>query len=182
MLVRACNLINTRQYFDLEWPRFWLLTIFYVTLSISMIWSVSKHDNPLFTSTALLSDSLSWIRCIILFLTHWGRDKMAANFLGVGGAVRFLVVGTIGQEERPPRGQLWMEQFLYARLKNGMYYAMAMSVRPSVRPSVRVFRTFRQHALRYQFEIWYIHSIGGTTCRVWVASQLGHFDLVYSQK
>ena len=28
----------------------------------------------------------------------------------------------------------------------------------------------------------YIHSVGGTTCRVWVASQLGHFDLVYSQK
>ena len=33
------------------------------------------------------------------------------NF-GVGGAVRFLVVGTIGQRERPPRGQLWMEQCL----------------------------------------------------------------------
>ena len=32
--------------------------------------------------------------------------------LGVGGAVRFLVVGTIGQGERPPRGQLWMEQCL----------------------------------------------------------------------
>ena len=47
---------------------------------------------------------------------------------------------------------------------------------------VRVFRTFLQHALRYQFETWYIHSVGGTTCRVWVASQLGHFDLVYSQK
>ena len=31
---------------------------------------------------------------------------------GVGGAVRFLVVGTIRQEERPPRGQLWMEQCL----------------------------------------------------------------------
>ena len=57
-----------------------------------------------------------------------------------------------------------------------------LSVRPSVRPSVRVFRTFLQHALRYQFETWYIHSVGGTTCRVWVASQLGHFDLVYSQK
>ena len=75
---------------------------------------------------------------------------------------------------------------LYARLKNGTYYAVAMSVRlsvrPSVRPSVRVFRTFLQHALRYQFETWYIHSVGGTTCRVWVASQLGHFDLVYSQK
>ena len=28
------------------------------------------------------------------------------------GAVRFLVVGSIGQEERPPRGQLWMEQCL----------------------------------------------------------------------
>ena len=33
-------------------------------------------------------------------------------FFGVGGAVRFLVVGTIGQEERPPQGQLWMEQCL----------------------------------------------------------------------
>ena len=57
-----------------------------------------------------------------------------------------------------------------------------MSVRLSVRPSVRVFRTFLQHALRYQFETWYIHSVGGTTCRVSVATQLGHFDLVYSQK
>ena len=56
------------------------------------------------------------------------------------------------------------------------------SVRLSVRPSVRVFRTFLQHALRYQFETLYIHSVGGTTYRVWVASQLGHFDLVYSQK
>ena len=33
---------------------------------------------------------------------------------------------------------------------------------PSVRPSVRVFRTFLQHALRCQFETWYIHSVGGT--------------------
>ena len=56
------------------------------------------------------------------------------------------------------------------------------SVCPSVCPSVRVFRTFLQHTLRYQFETWYIHSVGGTTCRVWVASQLSHFDLVYSQK
>ena len=60
--------------------------------------------------------------------------------------------------------------------------SVRLSVCPSVRPSVHVFRTFLQHALRYQFETWYIHSIGGTTCRVWVASQLGHFDLVYSQK
>ena len=56
------------------------------------------------------------------------------------------------------------------------------SVCPSVRPSVRVFRTFLQHALRYQFETWYIHSVDGTTYRVRLASQLGHFDLVYSQK
>ena len=67
------------------------------------------------------------------------------------------------------------------------YYAVAMSVRQSVRPSIRPsvrprFRTFLQHALRYQFQTWYIHSVGGTTCRVWVASQLGHFDPVYSQK
>ena len=60
--------------------------------------------------------------------------------------------------------------------------SVLLSVCPSVRPSVCVFRTFLQHALRYQFETWYIHSVGGTTCRVWVASQLGHFDLVYSQK
>ena len=31
---------------------------------------------------------------------------------GAAGAVRFLVVGTIGKKERPPRGQLWMEQYL----------------------------------------------------------------------
>ena len=36
---------------------------------------------------------------------------------GAGGAVRFLVVGTIScSEERPPRGQLWIEQYL-TRLK-----------------------------------------------------------------
>ena len=43
-------------------------------------------------------------------------------------------------EHRTVRG-LWKKQgipcFLYARLKNGTYYAVAMSVRLSVRPSVR---------------------------------------------
>ena len=73
--------------------------------------------------------------------------------------------------------------FLYARLKNGRIMLwQCPSVCPSVRPSVRVFRTFFQRALRYQFETWYMHSVGGTTYRVWVSSQLGHFDLVYSQK
>ena len=62
------------------------------------------------------------------------------------------------------------------------FMAVEIKFSEDVRPSVRVFRTFLQHALRYQFETWYIHSVGATTCRVWVASQLGHFDLVYSQK
>ena len=78
---------------------------------------------------------------------------------------------------------IWNIMFLYARLKNGRIMLwQCPSVCPSVRPSVRVFRTFFQRALRYQFETWYMHSVGGTTCRVWVSSQLGHFDLVYSQK
>ena len=81
---------------------------------------------------------------------------------------------------------IWTNDDLFIRpFEKRTYYAMAMSVRlsvrPSVRPSVRVFRTFFQHALRYQFETWYMHLVGGTTCRVWVSSQLGHSDLVYSQ-
>ena len=89
--------------------------------------------------------------------------------------------------------------FLFQKLISGVFFirpfekrdvlcrgnvrpSVCPSVCPSVRPSVRVFRTFLQHALRYQFETWYMHTVGGTTCRVWVASQLGQFDLVYSQK
>ena len=47
-------------------------------------------------------------------LTLYSRVQLRVPLfhVGVGGAVRFLVVGTIGQEERPPRGQLWMEQCL----------------------------------------------------------------------
>ena len=41
-----------------------------------------------------------------------GSSLFFYSLFGVGGAVRFLVVGTIGQRERPPRGQLWMEQCL----------------------------------------------------------------------
>ena len=62
------------------------------------------------------------------------------------------------------------------------FMAAEIKFSEDVRPSVRVFRTFFQRALRYQFETWYMHTVGGTTCRVWVSSQLGHFDLVYSQK
>ena len=44
--------------------------------------------------------------CNILYLSY------LTLYVGLGGAVRFIVVGTIGQEERPPQGQLWMEQCL----------------------------------------------------------------------
>ena len=45
-------------------------------------------------------------------LIHNLIPQLFPRQLGVGGAVRYLVVGTIGQRERPPRGQLWMEQCL----------------------------------------------------------------------
>ena len=31
------------------------------------------------------------------------------------------------------------------------------------------FQTFLPYALRYQFETWYIHSVGDMTCQVWVS-------------
>ena len=57
---------------------------------------------------------------------------------------------------------------LYARLKNGRFMQWQWT---SVRPS---FPGFFQHAFRYQFETWVIHSVGGTTYQVWVSSQLDH--------
>ena len=40
------------------------------------------------------------------------NNDMFHLFDGVGEAVRFLVVGTISKEEKPPWGQLWVEQYL----------------------------------------------------------------------
>ena len=51
----------------------------------------------------------------------------------------------------------------------------------NVRPSVRVFSTFFQPDLKYQFENWYMRLVCGTACRVWDSSQLGQFDLLHSQ-
>ena len=45
-----------------------------------------------------------------------------------------------------------------------------------------VFRAFFLHVLRYQFETWYIHAVGGVARQVRVSFQSGHFDLLYSQK
>ena len=41
---------------------------------------------------------------------------------------------------------------------------------------------FFLHVLRYQFETWYLHAVGGATRQVRVSYQSGHFDLLYSQK
>ena len=46
----------------------------------------------------------------------------------------------------------------------------------------KVFRTFFVHVVRYQFETWHIHVVGGVTRQVRVSFQSGHFDLLYSQK
>ena len=40
----------------------------------------------------------------ILTVMLYGHDGVQGQNSGVGGAVRFIVVGTIGQGERPPRG------------------------------------------------------------------------------
>ena len=50
-------------------------------------------------------------------------------------------------------------------------------------PSQRkVFWTFYQHALRYQFETWHIHLVGSATHQVRVSSRSGHPDLLHSQE
>ena len=50
-------------------------------------------------------------------------------------------------------------------------------------PSQRkVFRTFFVHVVRYQFETWHIHLVGGVTGQVRVSFESGHFDLLYCQK
>ena len=44
------------------------------------------------------------------------------------------------------------------------------------------FLDFFQHALRCQFETWYIHLVGSATHQGRVSSQSGHPDLLYSQE
>ena len=43
------------------------------------------------------------------------------------------------------------------------------------------FSYFFLHALRYQFETWYKHPVGGAAYRVKVSSQLEYCDSLYSQ-
>ena len=51
-------------------------------------------------------------------------------------------------------------------------------------PSQRkfVWSFFFKHALRHQFETWYLHLVGRTTHQVRVSSQSGHPDLLNSQE
>ena len=68
---------------------------------------------------------------IIVFFHSWTRQAEGSRPLG-----SIILYGYCGLQlpfyKRP------LCSFLYARLKNGTYYAVAMSVRPSVCPSVRL--------------------------------------------
>ena len=76
---------------------------------------------------------------------------------------------------------VWTDNVFMRPFEKRSYYAVAMSIRPSVLLSFRPsFRTSYQYDLRYQFQTWNIHSVGGTTCRVWVSSKSSHSDLLYS--
>ena len=57
----------------------------------------------------------------VYFENFWENWLGYNSTMGWVGAVRFLVVGTIGKEERPPRGQLWMEQYLFTGLSSTQY-------------------------------------------------------------
>ena len=116
--------------------------------------------------------------CDLFVVNHWLILPISLRFISLTQKYSYYSHSASGTT----LGFCSLKWSLFIRpFEKRTYYAMAMSVRLSVRPSVRVFRTFFQHALRYQFETWYMHWVGDTTCRVWVSSQLGHFDLVYSQ-
>ena len=162
---RKSTLLNT-FYFNTHWQR-------HIPDPILQTCNLTKLN-------ATLKDPFKYMACKMLSTAGETPPPNSEHLLLLWGSCSVLEQ-TIWHK---PQGSryimvLFWGQFLYARLKNGRIMPWQC---PSVRPSVRVFRTFLQHALRYQFETWYIHSVGGTTCRVWVASQLGHFDLVYSQK
>ena len=79
---------------------------------------VQKHIAHLAADTVKLTGPQTlaekrWVGPVkFLFIIMFDISQIRPKSLGLGGAVRFLVVGTIGQRERPPQGQLWMEQCL----------------------------------------------------------------------
>ena len=69
----------------------------FITVTWWYVWCIEwASGNQEEVQACLVTLWLFIISCYSLYKTTLG--------LGVGGAVRFLVVGTIGQEERPPRG------------------------------------------------------------------------------
>ena len=77
---------------------------------------VSGHrPSSVWCNSLWLCDALLCLRQCSL--THWEAEVS-------GGAVRFLVVGTIGKEERPPRDQLWMEQYLISPKYGPIWYTI----------------------------------------------------------
>ena len=46
----------------------------------------------------------------------------------------------------------------------------------------KVFRNFFVHVLRYQFETWHLHLVGGVTRQVWVSFQSGHLTYFTAKK
>ena len=98
------------------------LSIFLVMIEIIYTLSYIIIKSEVWTIIHCLElghETMVRVACFSIFL--WGITPIGVKSLpfyylgyvvGVGGAVRFLVVGTIGQEERPPRDQLWMKQCL----------------------------------------------------------------------
>ena len=115
-----------------------------------------------------------WVRCIMFYITSVI-------------ALVYPMSCLIGRSYSGPHWQLYYD--ILEITQNDFYtpvWKMVVlclgNVLLSICLSVQVFRPFIQHAFRYQFETWCIHSVGGTTCRVWVSSQMGLIDLLYSQK
>ena len=80
---------------------------------MNLVYSLLFYENVCLTNWPM--GDVTWFLMCNLWMNTlygWSSSLLLVKFLGVGGAVRFLVVGTIGKEERPPRGQLWMEQYL----------------------------------------------------------------------
>ena len=80
-----------------------------------LIWIALRCPRKVSRFNNSLTHSLLFTECNFLPSAAIGANGYCHHFMhpdGVGGAVRFLVVGTTRHEERPPRGQLWMEQCL----------------------------------------------------------------------
>ena len=101
-----------------------------------------KVKYPIHLSNKYLRDNKSSaLLCTICLLQCAMKSGLHTNYSGYGLLIlfpcciyfNFKAQTKVSISERP----LLAIQFLYARLKNGTYYAVAMSVRLSVRPSVR---------------------------------------------